>query len=193
MNALSLIISLGKEGKDPREIAQELHARGVKDERGSTISPEMVSGFLRFVGKPTDAATNYMPELFGDISSDAAWAAKRQASVNRFEIDGEFQDHDPKKPRKNRPRKGGHLGDELKADVTRLFQDGMKPDEIAKRLGVHLRKIYGFCTMLAEFSVPPGDIEFFVDAAGHRVMKCPPGYAFGAEPPRNVKPTQRGY
>jgi len=190
-NALSLIISLSKEGKSPREIAQQLHDQGVKDERGRTISPEMVSGFLRFVGKPTDAATNYMPELFGGISSEAAWGAKRQPSVNRFELDGEFEVVAAKKRRKNRT--GRLLSDDLKAEVTKLFHAGSKPDEIAKELGVHLRKIYGFCMMLAGFSVPPGEIEIVIDGNGQRVMKCPPGYAMGAEPPRNVKPTQGGF
>jgi hypothetical protein len=75
-NALSLIISLGKEGKSPLEIARELHARGVKNENGKTIGPVMVSGFLRFVGKPAGEDASYMPAMF-DVSSEAAWGATR--------------------------------------------------------------------------------------------------------------------
>src|ERR1700722_9703278 len=129
MNSVSLIISLGREGKDPRAIARELHARGVFDERGRAISPEMVSGFLRFIGSPLDSETNYLPALFGAISSEAAWSVKRPPSINRFELSGDLGEATPDRPRKNRGRR---LSDELKAEVTRLFQEGVKPNEIAK-------------------------------------------------------------
>jgi hypothetical protein len=191
-NSVSLIISLGREGKSPRDIARELHSRGVFDERGRAISPEMVSGFLRFIGSPLDSETNYLPVLFGTISSEVTWGAGKKTSVNRFEPGGQ---QEPREPRgKNRNAKRGHLSDDVKTEVSRLFQqEGLKPHAIAERLGVPLRKIYGFCIRLSGFTVPPGEIEVVTDANGQKVMKCPPGYALGAEPQRNVRPTQGGY
>jgi hypothetical protein len=180
-DALSLIKSLGREGKRPQEIARELHARGVKDARGRTITPAVVEGFLRFSDLPPD-----------DRFAGGVWG-----SGGPPPLASEIGPHDapkPRKKRKNRWNPGKALTDELREKITRMYQnDCMRVSEIAAELGVDFRRIQGFCAFLSGFSMPPGEVSEFVDEQGRRVTRCPPGYAYGAMPQRNVRPTRGGY
>jgi hypothetical protein len=183
LTALALITSLGKEGKTPLEIARELHARGVTSERGKPVTPDMVAGCLRFHGVPVVER-----EDVPVIAAGAVWGSRRQES-NAIGT----PEPKPEKKRRNRRNPGTSFSDRQKAEIARLYQqEKLKPAEIAMRLGISLGRVNTLVAYLAGFSVPPGDIEEYIDAEGHRVLKCPPGYAWGANPQRNVRPTKGG-
>lgn len=180
MDAFTLIRSLGKEGKSPLEIARELHKVGATTGSGAVISPAVVSGFLRFLGSGSDAS--YLPTMFGPL--DGKWGARRQtkranSSEGTTPIIGKI--------RRNKRHGGTGLTDDFKAEVARLYQrENKKVDEIAKALGVHPRKISAFCAMLSGLAVPPGELTMFIDEHGREVTQCPPAFAHGASPQRNV-------
>lgn len=69
----------------------------------------------------------------------------------------------------------------------------MKPGEIAAKLGLSALSVNKFCIHLAGFSVPPEEFTEFTDDQGRKVLRCPPGYAHGVIPQRNVRPTQGGW
>jgi hypothetical protein len=186
MNLLSLIVSLEKEGKSPLEIARELHARGLKGRGGHVFTPADVEGFLRFIG-----VAGIEVEA-GRKISQATWGSRGAgAQASAIEPDDAAG---PEKKRKNRWNPGNALPDELKAKITRLYQhEHLRSNEIAERLGLPLRKVAPFCAVLSGFPMPPGEVTVIIDEDGRKITRCPPGYAKGAAPQRNIRPTQGGW
>jgi hypothetical protein len=173
-DVFALITSLGKEGKHPQEIARALHAQGVKDRRGKIISPAMVEGLLRFAELPAE-----------EIRLDGArWATERAKAIGS-ELPA---------PVKKRGRKAGvvfksswKLSEEERTEIERLyFREHLGAGDIAARLRLPYRRVTIYCCHLAGFTMPPGDIEEYFDEQGRKVLKCPPAFARGIYPQRNV-------
>jgi hypothetical protein len=182
MNALTLITSLGKDGKTPVEIARELHTRGVTTDHGKTISTAMVEGFLRFAGISTGAgALPAMERVTGAVWGSGGSNAGARTAVTKH------RGGDVGKSAKRNKHTPSDFSDAQKAEISRLyFHENMKGGDIAKKLGLRQTTLNMFLGSLAGFSVPPGEITEYIDDQGRRIVKLPPGYARGAYPQRNV-------
>jgi hypothetical protein len=69
-----LIRSMHKDGKTPGAIATELHARGLKNNLGKFLTPDMVAGFLRHGAEPSMPLTKppaVLPDLLDGLGDEA--------------------------------------------------------------------------------------------------------------------------
>jgi hypothetical protein len=184
MSTEALIFRMGEEGKNAQAIAEELNARGLRGRAGRVFSAADVEGFLRFIGG-TGIEVKEPTKI-----SQAAWGRGRTAIAQAYESPPET----PSKRRRKKWNAGGLFTEAQKAEIARLYQqEAISAGEIAIRLNLPYRRVNPYCAHLAGFSVPPGEITEYIDAEGRTVMKCPPAFARGAHPQRNVRPTQGGW
>ena len=169
-----IIRELNAQGKDSRDIAIELVNRGIRPRQGRSWSEDMVARILRLLGEAPVRALAMVRQATGARAHDASTIASGKA-------------REKGQPKFKKWKANSKFTDAQKAEIMRLYQhEHMSSGEIAKKLGLQVVRVNPFCASLAGFSVPPGEIVEFIDELGRKVMKCPPGYARGAYPQRNV-------
>jgi hypothetical protein len=170
-----VIRELNAAGKDPRGIAMELVERGIKPRGKAVWSADIIESILRFLGLTT--IRNLV------ISTPGGKKSAPASLVTAFE---------GKPERRQKASKPTHtfstlLTDEQKELVTRLYKaEGLKADAIAKQLKLPYRRVTAYCAHLSGLEIPPGEFTEFIDEQGRKVTKCPPAYARGIFPQRNV-------
>jgi hypothetical protein len=177
--AETLILSMGEDGKDAQAIAVELNGRGLRGRGGHVFTPAEVEGFLRFIG-----ANGAVRAPVKNVNG-AVWGKQAAAAKARPPEDGDDEGHDSV-PR-NRYRTYKHFSETQQAEIARLYRiENMSGGDIAKKLGLSRTHLNLFLGSLAGLSVPPGEITEYTDDQGRKILKCPPGWAHGAYPQRNV-------
>ena len=170
----AIILELNAQGKDARDIAVELASRGVCHRHGCLWSADMVASILRIMGETPIRNMTL-------VSEGAPGNGRRKRKVRR-DISGDVE----KSPKCHNHTKS-HFSEAQRIEIARLYQqENMRGGDIAKKLGVSPTHLNIFLGSLAGLSMPPGEITEYIDDQGRRILKCPPGFAHGAYPQRNV-------